>query len=366
MGSPSTVTPSVAVSAIDERHDLGQAFERRDHVFRLVARDDDGEVEGEVDPTGARRPPARREVRRRRPRPAGVRGRPEAAGRPRSASRPNDDLALGRPARCPGRARAIRRGRRGGAPRRTRCRASSRSRSSLRCDPEVATEARRTRSGLLLEVVELRDPPGVDELVQQAAMPGPMPRSSSTRPLRTSSRRRKRASLESSRRRAGTPWPCRATPPTGRANPRTPRTLRQGGVVQRVRHALRVCPPSRARAVSSPSSGTPEPTSQKRTSRGTMPDERPSVKNEKRAQKKAAGRNRGRTTARASARRRPPSSGTHGRASSTRCLPARLRPEPQPEPGRPRLHEPGLTDLAHRLARDPHAGGKEHSTTTCR
>ena len=29
-----------------------------------------------------------------------------------------------------------------------------------------------------------------------------------------------------------------------------------------------------------------------------MPDERPSVKNEKRAQKKAAGRNRGRTTAR--------------------------------------------------------------------
>ena len=58
---------------------------------------------------------------------------------------------------------------------------------ALRAEPEVAAEADEIRGHLALELRQLGDLAGLDELARRASIPAPTPRSSRARPARTSS-----------------------------------------------------------------------------------------------------------------------------------------------------------------------------------
>ena len=97
----------------------------------------------------------------------------------------------------------------------------------LRPEPDQPAERDELRLDLALELLELGDPPGLDELARAArSMPGPDPAQLAHAPRTDELGDRRRASRGSARRRAGRRAPCSARLLPGRAARRTPRASR--------------------------------------------------------------------------------------------------------------------------------------------
>ena len=209
---------------LDDRDDLRQRLESLEHRFRCVGRDDDREPLRRVPPAARVARGARRRAPRRSTRRAVGCGGVGAAGRSRRPAR-----ARARPAACarsPARSPA--------PPAAARLSAASRSSARLRDsehapdlehpldrDAEEAAEPGQLRRDLALELLQLGDLAGLDELRSRRSIPGPMPRSSRARPCAHELGDRRRGRRGSGRPRGGRPARCTARRPRARAARRT-------------------------------------------------------------------------------------------------------------------------------------------------
>ena len=214
------MTPSAApLAALDDRHDLRQRLEAVEQRRRARRGDDDGEVLATRRASVAGRPP-----RPRRAPPRSLHERAAlrfsssraAAGARRLAAAPRQLRAPSRPdpghlARRPPRAAS-----RSSASVRTPS-ARPISTHPLRPDPRNRPSADQLRRDLALELVQLRDLAGLDELPQPPLDPRPDPAQLAHPALRARARRPARASRGSGRPRAGTRALCRARRPRDRA-----------------------------------------------------------------------------------------------------------------------------------------------------